>query len=192
MWPNGFELGVIAQNPSAYRELMLSSGMTWVRQSVGHGQNAQHLIADAHDLGLRILLTATGDKSRAHESDYQDEFAAFVAQLAEQGADAIEIWNEPNINPEMAVTDPVSYTSLLCKAYAAIKSASLSTLVISGAPAPTGYYGGCTKTGCDDLPWLQGLYDAGAAECTDLVGAHYAAGATGPAASSGHPWQHPV
>jgi hypothetical protein len=59
--------------------------------------------------------------------------------------------------------------------------------VVSAAPLPTGYFGGCTSEGCDDLPWMDGLAEAGAAECVDLVGAIHAVGATGPEESAGHP-----
>ena len=189
-WSNGFQLGAVAWNIPSHSELMLENGITWVSRQVRHPQGAswtESLISEAHSHGLRILLTATGDGQRAFEPDYQDESVAFLASLARQGADAIEVWNEPNLDREITVTDPAQYTALLCAAYTAIKETNPDTLVISGAPAPTGSFGGCTSKGCDDLPWIQGLAEAGAAECLDFVGAQYSAGATGPGESSGHP-----
>ena len=59
--------------------------------------------------------------------------------------------------------------------------------VISAAPAPTGWFGGCGPNGCDDKPWMEGLYNAGAANCMDYIGAHHNAGATSPSARIGHP-----
>ena len=60
-------------------------------------------------------------------------------------------------------------------------------LVISGALAPTGFFGGCTPNGCDDWAYNQEMAAAGAANYMDCVGVHYNAGATSPSASSGHP-----
>ncbi|MCJ7551771.1 MAG: hypothetical protein MUQ30_19035, partial [Anaerolineae bacterium] len=47
--------------------------------------------------------------------------------------------------------------------------------------------GGCGPNGCDDQPWMEGLYNAGAANCMDYIGAHHNAGATSPSAAIGHP-----
>ena len=59
--------------------------------------------------------------------------------------------------------------------------------MISAAPVPTGFFGGCWAFGCDDTPWLEGLHSAGAVQCMDYLGAHYLLGATSPSATSGHP-----
>jgi hypothetical protein len=123
------------------------------------------------------------------QSGFEENFANWVAGLAAAGADAIEVWNEPNIDREWQVghISPQAYTELLCTAYEAIKAANPSTLVISAAPAPTGYFGGCGPNGCDDQPWLEGLAAAGAANCMDYIGAHHNSGATSPSATIGHP-----
>lgn len=189
-WSGGFQLGAVVDDISAHSELMLTCGIMWVKQSVRHsaqGPGNEAPIELAHSNGLRILLTVTGDKQQIYDGEYQATFISFLASLAEQGADAIEVWNEPNLDREVVIVDPAQYTTLLCTAYTAIKEANPDTLVISGAPAPTGYFGGCTSTGCDDLPWVQGLAAAGAAECLDFIGASYTAGATSPSAESGHP-----
>ena len=186
-WPSDFQLGAAVRDTSANSELMAASGMRWVRYLAWHGHPADSLIADAHSSGLRVLLTAVGDGERAYDPDYQEQFVAFLVSMAEQGADAIEVWNEPNIDREAAVVDPSRYTQLLCAAHTAVKAANPDTLIISAAPAPTGWFGGCTPTGCDDLPWLEGVAEAGAGECLDLVGARHTSGATSPDAKSGHP-----
>ena len=183
-------MGAFVDDIPGHNELMLANGMTWTARRVRHnGENRANetSIELAHDNGLRILLTVTGDGQRAYESDYQATFTSFLASLAQQGADAIEVWNEPNLDREMAVVDPTQYTALLCASYTAIKEANPETLVISGAPAPTGFFGGSTSTGCDDLPWMQGLVEAGAAECLDFVGVHHTIGATSPNEETGHP-----
>ena len=77
---------------------------------------------------------------------------------------------------------------MLSSAYNAIKNANSEVMVISGAPAPTGFFGGaCTSAGCDDEPFLQGMLNAGAASSLDCVGIHYNEGVLSPDARSGDP-----
>ena len=186
-WANGFQLGAVVRDISSNAELMLTSGITWVSMQTRTSENAQQLISEAHNSGLRILLTAVQDEKLITDSDYQIRYISLLASLAKQGADAIEIGNEPNIGRNAEILTTAEYTALLCEAYSAIKEANPNTLVISGAPAPTAYFGGCSRRGCDDLLWLQGLAEAGAANCLDYVGAHYLSGATSPREESGHP-----
>jgi len=112
-----------------------------------------------------------------------------VATMAAQGADAIEVWNEPNIDREWAAgqISPERYTEMLRRAYNAIKNANAGTLVISGAPAPTGYFGGCSVNGCDDAIFVQRMAAAGAANYMDCLGLHYNEGILPPTARSGDP-----
>ena len=95
---------------------------------------------------------------------------------------------EPNLGRNTILT-PAQYTALLCEAYSAIKEASPDTLVISGAPFPSSWWGDCTPAGCDDLLWINGLAEAGAADCLGYVGVHYTQGATSPSERSGHPME---
>jgi hypothetical protein len=61
-------------------------------------------------------------------------------------------------------------------------------MVISGAPAPTGFFGGgCSAAGCDDAPYLRAMANAGAAQSIDCVGVHYNEGIVPPSATSGDP-----
>jgi hypothetical protein len=57
--------------------------------------------------------------------------------------------------------------------------------VISGAPAPTGFDNGTNAW--SDSRYLAGMRAANAANFMDCVGMHFNAGATAPAATSGHP-----
>ena len=107
-----------------------------------------------------------------------------------QGADAIEVWNEPNIQHEWpsGQINGASYTRLLQAAYQAIKAANPATIVISGAPAPTGFSAtGCEAGGCNDNTFVAQMAQAGAANYMDCVGVHYNAGAVPPTATSGAP-----
>jgi hypothetical protein len=61
-------------------------------------------------------------------------------------------------------------------------------MVITGAPAPTGFYGGgCGGGGCDDAPYIAGMMAAAAGSYSDCVGVHYNEGIMPPAATSGDP-----
>ncbi len=185
-----FELGAhITSGSLPYAGQMRQAGMTWVKEQVHYRSGASGLIANAHANGFKVQLSAIGGAAMVTEPGFEENYASWVADLAAAGADAIEVWNEPNIDREWQAghISPQAYTDLLCTAYAAIKNANPNTAVISAAPSPTGFFGGCSADGCDDQPWLQGLVNAGAAQCMDYIGAHHNSGATSPSASSGHP-----
>ena len=60
----------------------------------------------------------------AISNSYIASYAGFVADVAALGADAIEIWNEPNIDREWpaGMIYGAEYTQLLAAAYTAIKA----------------------------------------------------------------------
>ena len=188
-----FELGGhIRDTGHPYADKMHYTGMTWSKVQVHYGQDASGIIQAAHSRGFKIQLSALGSPDMVTRGGFEQDFANWAAQLAAAGADAIEVWNEPNIDREWQIghISPRAYTNLLCTAYNAIKAANSGTAVISAAPAPTGSFGGgCQPNGgnCDDAPWMAGLRDAGAANCMDYIGAHHNSGATAPSARSGHP-----
>jgi len=173
---------------------MRLAGMTWVKKQWRYmaGQNpgdVAGIINDAHSKGFRILVGIVGLTGEVNNGGYFDQYAAFVGGVAALGADAIEVWNEPNIDREWPAgsIDPARFTQLLAVSYNAIKSANPNTLVISGAPAPTGFFGGCSGAGCDDNQFMAGMAAAGAARYMDCIGAHYNEGIVGPDQTSGDP-----
>ncbi|MBK8988517.1 MAG: hypothetical protein IPM39_21015 [Chloroflexi bacterium] len=172
-------------------QLMSSAGMNWVKfqQKWGPGANPGDLagrISNAHASGFKVLLSIPG-------SPYPTsiDFASYTEYLrgvAALGPDAIEVWNEMNIDFEWPVgqIDPVNYVNnMLAPAYNAIKSANPNVMVISGAPAPTGFDNGTNAW--SDSRYMAGMAAAGAARYLDCVGAHFNAGATSPSAVTGHP-----
>lgn len=103
-----------------------------------------------------------------------DAFAAFVARVAEryQGrVSAYIIWNEPNLAQEWAgeTPDPAAYVELLQLAHGAIKQRDPGVLIVSAGLAPTNR---TDEAAMDDRLYLQGMYDAGARETFDILGAH--------------------
>ena len=191
----GFELGGQALS-FAHPNHMHNARMTWVKRQVKwHGNesagNFQHLIDGAHGNGFKVLLSVIGDKGQitGNPSGFYQNFANFLGGLARGGADAIEVWNEMNIDREWpsGQISGSNYVQMLSAAYHAIKSANSGTMVISGAPAPTGFFQGCGAGGGDDDCYMRQVAAAGAANVMDCVGIHYNAGIVPPDATSGAP-----
>jgi hypothetical protein len=84
-----------------------------------------------------------------------------------------QLWNEPNIYPEWGeqAVDPVGYTRLLCEGYRRAKEADPNAVIVSGALAPTVSFhpGPGPALGISDFVFLQRMYDAGAADCFDVL-----------------------
>ena len=187
-----FELGGQVSDFRA-PDIMKNAGMTWVKRQVkwhpGEAASGHFgTITDAHSKGFKVLLSVLGSPDQSYPHNF-DEYARFTGELAGAGADAIEVWNEMNLDREWASgsISPSSYTSLLQKAHTSIKTYNGGTMVISGAPAPTGYFGGCHPHGCDDAPFISGMVAAGGLNYLDCVGIHYNEGIMPPSATSGDP-----
>lgn len=196
----GFELG--GQVASfAHPNLMQSAGMTWAKIQVRHNRgdnpsNAQGAIDAARSRGFRVLLSIIGNRDQlgADLNGYIADFANYLGGVAALGPDAIEVWNEQNIDREWPAgrINPATYTQMLAASFNAIKSRNANVLVISGAPAPTGFFGGqCTANGCDDDAFIRGMAQAGAGNFADCIGIHYNEGVVPPTATSGDPRGNP-
>lgn len=173
---------------------MRQAGMTWVKRQYKWTPGDEPgvvsgMIQEAHNNGFKILLSIPG--SAHHPAPGSIDFSAyvdFIRGVAGLGPDAIEIWNEMNIDVEWPTGEinPSTYVNrMLAPAYNAIKGVNSNILVISGALAPTGFDNG-TNAWADDR-YLAGMRSAGAASYMDCVGVHHNAGATSPSATSGHP-----
>ena len=188
-----FELG--GQTHSfANPGLMRDTGMTWVKfqhkWSPGDDPSAvAGRINDAHSQGLRVLLSITGANTYPDPGGIDfNSFTNFLGGVAALGPDAIEVWNEQNIDFEWPAGEisPVSYVNnMLAPGYNAIKAANPNVMVISGAPSPTGFDNG--HNAWSDSRYVQGMAAAGAGSYADCIGVHHNAGATSPGATSGHP-----
>ncbi len=172
-------------------DAMRSAGMTWVKfqQKWTPGQDPAEVagrIQLAHSQGFRVLISITGPLYPS-SIDF-NSFTNYVGGVAGYGADAIEIWNEMNLDREWPAgqVSPTSYVNnMLAPSFRAIKQANPNTMVILGALAPTGVNQG--NTIWSDDRYLAGLRDAGAAQYMDCLGVHHNAGATSPDAVTGHP-----
>lgn len=196
-----FELGGHAIT-FGYPQQMHSARMSWVkiqiRWSVGQPPSiVQGAVDAARANGFKVMLGVVGVPSEMGSDlpAYYQQFANFLGGVAgTYRPDAIEVWNEPNIDREWPAgrITPSGFALMVRRAYEAIKAANPSTLVISGAPAPTGYFGGgCNGSGCDDKPFMQQFANAGGAGYVDCVGMHYNEGVLSPDATSGDPRGNP-
>lgn len=195
----GFELGGQAQGfGNEAVSAMQRAGMTWVKRQVRWAPqdvSSSHvgLINEAHARGFKVLLSITGSSLDDATAANFPTFAQFAAELAAAGADGIEVWNEQNIirGDGQSIILPATFANLMAHAYPAIKAANPGTLVISGAPAPTGFFGGCSTAGCDDNHFIAGFAAAGGLAYTDCLGIHYNEGIVSPTQSSGDPRGNP-
>ena len=186
-----FELG--GQTHSlANPTLMQMAGMNWVKfqHKWGSGDTPEAVagrIQQAHANGFKVLLSIPGANAYPSNIDFNG-YVEFLGGVAALGPDAIEVWNEENIDFEWPVgqIDPASYVNnMLAPAYNAIKSANPNVMVIMGAPAPTGFDNG--SNAWSDSRYMAGVAAAGGANYMDCIGVHHNAGATSPSAVSGHP-----
>ncbi len=112
----------------------------------------------------------------APPDDYGD-FADFVYTLVSRYKGRIryyQLWNEPNIYPEWGnyAISPEDYTKLLCKGAEAARAADPNVVIINGAMASTIVLDpAATPPGnaLNDFLFMQRMYDAGAADCFDIV-----------------------
>lgn len=177
---------------------MNQAGMTWVKWQVPFVLDDTSLVNVArdrvnwsHEAGFKVLLSITGEVSElaAQGEAYYPHYAAFLGQVAGMGVDAIEVWNEMNIDREWPAgqISARSYVEMLKQAYEAIKAVDSSIMVITGAPAPTGFFGGCSGNGCDDDGYYINMANAGAAQYADCIGIHYNEGILPPEQQGGDP-----
>ena len=175
---------------------MQRAGMNWmkvqIRYSAGMDSGVTSgPIGEAHARGFKILLGIVGSPAElaAGGQGYMQQFASFLGGVAAQSPDAIEVWNEPNLDrewPEGQISGTM-YAQMLQMAYTAIKGANSGVMVISGAPAPTGAEAAYPGRVMNDDRWVRELVAAGGAQWMDCLGAHYNEGIVGPTQMSGDP-----
>jgi hypothetical protein len=193
-----FEYGGHVTSTSSDRAVgaMQRAGMRWMKEQIRYapgmdGSVVDPIVAAAHSRGFKVLLGLVGypNDLAAGGAGYMAGFAAFAAQVAATGPDAIEIWNEPNIDREWP-TGQISgtmYADLLRQSYQAVKATNGSVMVISAAPAPTGAEAAYPGQVMNDDRWLREVVAAGGLNYMDCVGAHYNEGIIAPSARGGDP-----
>ncbi len=170
---------------------MRQAGMTWVKVQVKYSgsEDLHSMIQQAHGQGFKILISAVGypDDLGRGGAGYVSDFAHWLGRVAAWGADAIEVWNEPNLDREwpQGQISGTAYADMLRAAYQQIKAANPNVLVISAAPAPTG--AAIEGRVVPDNTWLREVVAAGGVDYMDCVGVHYNEGIVPPSQSTGDP-----
>lgn len=152
-------------------------GFAWSHPDmVVHHANAQGLQVIAR-LGLTPEWARPPDTPLTYldENSYED-FAVYAAAFAKRyqnQVDYIIIGNEPNLSYEWGYrpTQPKDYVDLLKVVYPAVKEANPDIQVLAGALAPTIEPEG-SPWGLNDLLYLEGMYEAGAADYFDGLAVH--------------------
>jgi len=189
----GFEYGGHVTSAGSPRAIsaMQSAGMSWMKVQIRYPQDASGTINAAHGAGFKILIGTVGNPNDlgAGGDGYIQQYASWLAGIAAAGADAIEVWNEPNIDREWPTgqISGAAFANLMAAAYPAIKNANAGTMVISGAPAPTGAEAAFPGQVVNDDNFLRQFVQAGGLNYTDCVGLHYNEGIVPPTQTSNDP-----
>ncbi len=142
-------------------------------------------LAEKYDMELIVRVSNPPAWSRAQGNEvgsyappdnYQD-FADFVYALVSRYKGRVryyQLWNEPNIYPEWGnyAISPEDYARLLCLAADAARRADPNVVIINGAMASTIVLDPAAEppgNALNDFLFMQRLYDAGAADCFDIV-----------------------
>lgn len=142
------------------------------------------VVDQAHENGLRLMVSVVGapawtraDGTENGPPDDYNQYAAFLTEMLERyegKIDAVEVWNEQNLDREWATSNgvnPEDYVRFLQVANEAIKAHDPNIIVISGALAPTG--GGDWVSWIDDFQWLDRALAAGLLDHADCIGVHH-------------------
>jgi hypothetical protein len=201
----GMSMFLWGQPGTTERDLKIASGANFGWQKTlfqwrdierdGKGKfnwaEADRVVAASHKAGIKIIARLDFQPSWArldgafngppdNYQDFWDFVSAFTARYKPGSAvgsvDAIEIWNEVNLNREWGM-QPINqqqaadYVRLLSGAYRAAHTANPQIVVITAGLSPTGVK---TAEAWDDVEYLQWLYDAGMKGGVnyDVLGAH--------------------
>jgi polysaccharide biosynthesis protein PslG len=144
-------------------------------------QRVEQYLQFANAEGLNILISVARAPGWARSNQAEDgppddpqALANFLTLLVGKVpfVDAVEVWNEPNLQREWQGTMPFNgagYMRLFAPAYQAIKGVNGGIRVVTAGLAPTGNNPGSR----DDRQYLREMYANGLAQYTDIaVGVH--------------------
>lgn len=139
----------VDNNPAVHRD----DETTWAWDAAGSsGQSYIDQVDHAHALGLKFMAVAMGSPyyandanddhathypNQAHLADWQLYIRGLITQGAGgHGADAIEVWNEPNNVGFVDAVDPAFQAALQRYTYDYVKANWPNVLVIAGGNTP--------------------------------------------------------
>ncbi|MCB0047467.1 MAG: SH3 domain-containing protein [Caldilineaceae bacterium] len=195
----GIQAHMVHTGDAMIQQVMASTkglGFTWVKQQIewrvfeaNQGQidfgSSDPIVNAANANGISLLFSVVNSPAWAREPGFDGSvggppvdpqtYANFVGAMAGKYCGSslkmIEVWNEQNLHYEWGnkALNPGEYVQLLAPAYAAIKAACPSMIVVSGALTPAGNN---APYAMDDFTYLEGMMQAGAANYLDAVGVH--------------------
>lgn len=159
----GMTTGIDPKGNGAELDKVKGLGLRWIRfayewhwMSSAPGKmdwtNFDKIVSLAHSRGIKVLACALGAPAWANGGhtdhnghypptvDHMQDYAAYAAGLAAHGADAVEIWNEPNNLYSFFLPKPDVnvYAKMQIAAYPAIKKVNPNIPVITGGMTPYG------------------------------------------------------
>jgi polysaccharide biosynthesis protein PslG len=156
------------------------------QQGVYDWRQADRIMRHAENQGIKViarmgLVPAWARPEENSTFNYLpdesfDDFGRFVATFAERYLGRVEqiiIWNEPNLAFEWGYrpVNPENYVRLLQTVYPLAKAANPNVMILAGALAPTIEPVG-SPNGLQDTLYLEGMYEAGAANYFDALAIH--------------------
>ncbi len=127
---------------------------TWLEQSQGKMVwfEFDHWMKRAKAKNLKVLIVAQGSPAWANGGHgpydrqsglntpplppFYGQYSNYVSQLVRHGADAVEVWNEPNAAFWLPAPDPKTWATLVALSYDAVKAVNPAVPVISGGVCP--------------------------------------------------------
>jgi GH35 family endo-1,4-beta-xylanase len=140
-----------------------------------HWEYPDFVVRAAEHYGLDLIVRLDGLPAWVAESAVMpDDYATFAGAVAQRYRGQIRgyiVWNEPNLAKEWGGRrpDPAAYTEMLRLAYEAIKAADPEATVVSAGLASTNHQ---NVEAMDDRVFLEAMYQAGAGDYFDALGAH--------------------
>ncbi len=195
----GIQAHMVHTGDAMINQVMSSTkgmGFNWVKQQIewrvfegSPGQidwgSSDPIVNAANAAGINLLFSVVNAPAWAREpgfdgsvggppqdpQTYANFVGAFAGKYCGTSLKMIEVWNEQNLHYEWGnkPLNPGEYVQLLAPAYAAIKAACPSMIVVSGALTPAGNNGGLAM---DDFTYLEEMFKAGANNYLDAVGSH--------------------
>jgi hypothetical protein len=127
---------------------------TWLEQSPGKlvWFEFDQWMSRAKAKNLKVLIVAHGSPAWANGGhgpydrqsglntpplpQFYGQYSNYVAQLVRHGADAVEVWNEPNAAFWLPAPDPKTWATLVALSFDAVKSVNPAIPVITGGVCP--------------------------------------------------------
>lgn len=141
----------------------------------------------ASKFGVKVMMSMVTTPNWARESGADlskhgppatnADYVTFVTTVLKRyplQVQAIEVWNEENIDREWSSTKGLkaaNYVALLRDTFTAVKAIDPGVIIISGALSPTGFNDGVGAW--DDYVYLDQLIAAGLLNYADCVGVHH-------------------